>query len=135
MKVCAGTITSSPGPIPAASSASVSAAVPERDADAVLDAAVGGELGLEGVDLGAEDEAAVAEDRVEGGAQFGASGAWWRSRSTNGTDASAGRVSVALIPAAGPPSSARMWIAPPPFRGTTTSVGEVLLCAGTSRAN
>ncbi len=47
-----GTITSSPGPMPSARSASEIASVPERDADRVIGLAVGGELGLEGLELG-----------------------------------------------------------------------------------
>ena len=56
-----GTTTSSPGPTPSARSASVIASVPLATPTACRGAQVGGELGLERRDLGAEDERAAVE--------------------------------------------------------------------------
>ena len=57
--VNAGQITSSPGPISSASSASTSASVPFATPIVSLDAEVLGRLALERLDLGPEDEAAA----------------------------------------------------------------------------
>ena len=65
MKVCAGTITSSPGPIPAAREGEREGGGPRRNPDAVRNLAVVGELTLEAVNLRAKDEAAVRDHRVE----------------------------------------------------------------------
>jgi len=64
MNVCAGTITSSPAPIPAACSASASAAV-RTPRDTVGDAAVVGKLSFEALDLLAEDNPLLSEDPRE----------------------------------------------------------------------
>ena len=58
-------ITSSPGPIPAASSARCSALVPEFTAIASLAAAVAGELPLERRDLVAEHELPAVEHAAD----------------------------------------------------------------------
>ena len=65
MKVLVGTITSSPGPMPSARRASSRAVGAGGDADRVLGLAVGGELALEGLDLGAEGEGGVAGDPLD----------------------------------------------------------------------
>ena len=60
-----GTITSSPGPISSARSASEIASVPEETPTAYAGPAVGGELGLEGLELGAHREGARAGDALD----------------------------------------------------------------------
>jgi hypothetical protein len=66
MTVWPGTIASSPLPIPAATRASVNAAVPEAIAHTVRDMAVVGELVLEGFYLGPQDERVRRKDSIEG---------------------------------------------------------------------
>ena len=66
MNVCAGTITSSCAPTPAACSMMVSAAVPDPTPTQWRHLAVRGELGLELLDLLAEDERARGDYAVEG---------------------------------------------------------------------
>ena len=85
MNVCAGTITSSRGPMPAACSMMVSAAVPDADADAVGHPAVRGELGLELLELLAEHERARGDYAVEGLSQVVDDWRMLSPRSTNGT--------------------------------------------------
>ena len=70
MKVCAGTITSSPGPMPAASSETVSAAVPDATPTQCSDSAELRELALEGLYLAPEHEPPVLEHAFEGPAQL-----------------------------------------------------------------
>ena len=64
--------TSSPGPTPSALSASSSASVPEAQPTPCLALRVGRDLGLEGRDLGAADEARAVEHGVHGGVHVGA---------------------------------------------------------------
>ena len=66
MNELAGTITSSPGPISSARSASASASVPEETPDREVGLAVGGELALERLDVLAERERAVLGDFAHG---------------------------------------------------------------------
>ena len=68
--VCATVITSSPGPMCSARSASVSASVPGVDADAAGRACPGGEFVLEGGHLRAQNVPAALQHAQRGGVQF-----------------------------------------------------------------